>query len=432
MELENYIKKLKKSKNYKNTLSYSLLKRNGKGIVDSLNKFYSEGITDINQMIKKEIENVKTSSIKNSRQENLQIKKFKSKNCIIFNNDFMECRSGLADGQEFGLKDLVKILEDSGWSVFINKGKGDSVELKDDINLLIKYQDCNTKNSSIYISNPDIDLVFGCVQNKWVNEFINKYKIYSYNFPESCKIPSKKLDDYISEKQFEEIKDYIEKNKNDIVYDKFIVKPFNTFSGKGIFYIDKKSKLSDLNEKLNQRYFPYVIQPLIKNISRYKNKVNHLRTHILVSCFLLENNKDYEIRVSLYDKYFILLAKDEKSYDSHGKTTDHFRSFKDYYDKYDSKLNYEDVVKENKKIVKTFEEIIRKNFKNFNDELIFIYPDRKSTFSLFAMDLMITEEGHLKLIEINYKVGTTFWVENQDEIKEFMNWIYKNGIEPMI
>ena len=106
-------------------------------------------------------------------------------------------------------------------------------------------------------------------------------------------------------------------------------------------------------------------------------------------------------------------------------------SFKDYYDKYDSKLNYEDVVKENKKIVKTFEEIIRKNFKNFNDELIFIYPDRKSTFSLFAMDLMITEEGHLKLIEINYKVGTTFWVENQDEIKEFMNWIYKNGIEPM-
>ena len=47
------------------------------------------------------------------------------------------------------------------------------------------------------------------------------------------------------------------------------------------------------------------------------------------------------------------------------------------------------------------------------------------------MDLMITEEGHLKLIEINYKVGTTFWVENQDEIKEFMNWIYKNGIEPM-
>ena len=213
MELENYIKKLKKSKNYKNTLSYNLLKRNGKGIVDSLNKFYSEGITDINQMIKKEVEDVKTSSIKNSRQENLQIKKFKSKNCIIFNNDFMECRSGLADGQEFGLKDLVKILEDSGWSVFINKGKGDSIELKDDINLLIKYQDCNTKNSSIYISNPDIDLVFGCVQNKWVNEFINKYKIYSYNFPESCKIPSKKLDDYISEKQFEEIKDYIEKNK---------------------------------------------------------------------------------------------------------------------------------------------------------------------------------------------------------------------------
>ena len=63
----------------------------------------------------------------------------------------MECRSGLADGQEFGLKDLVKILEDSGWSVFINKGKGDSVELKDNINLLIKYQDCNTKNSSISV-----------------------------------------------------------------------------------------------------------------------------------------------------------------------------------------------------------------------------------------------------------------------------------------
>ena len=60
------------------------------------------------------------------------------------------------------------------------------------------------------------------------------------------------------------------------------------------------------------------------------------------------------------------------------------------------------MLKKIKKIVKTFEEIIRKNFKNITDELIFIYPDRKSTFSLFAMDLMITEEEHLKLIEINY------------------------------
>ena len=133
----------------------------------------------------------------------------------------------------------------------------------------------------------------------------------------------------------------------------------------------------------------------------------------------------------MYDKYFILLAKDSNSFDSHGKSTDKFRTFQDYYTEYDTKLNLKSITKEIKEIVNTFEELVRLNFKTINGDNYFIYNDRKSTFSLFAADLMITKEGHIKLIELNYKIGTKFWKENKKEMYDFFNWIYENGIKPM-
>ena len=324
----------------------------------------------------------------------------------------------------------IKILKNNNWTVYVNKGKSDSLEYIEDINILIKYSNCNTPFSQRYFNNNSIDLVFGGVQNQWVDKFINKYEIYKYNFPFTSKIPSIKLNDYISEKQFEEYKSYIYKNKNDIEYDYFIIKPLFSYSGNGIFYLDINSNFDELNKQLNPKLFPYVLQPLIKNITRFNNKVNHIRIHILVSCFLTKNN-DYIIDISLYDKYLILLAKDSKSFDSHGKSTDKYRTFQDYYTDYDTKLNLKSITKEIKEIVNTFEEIIRLNFKTINGDNYFIYNDRKSTFSLFAADLMITKEGHIKLIELNYKVGTKFWKENKKEMYDFFNWIYENGIKPM-
>lgn len=431
MDIDKYKKKLKKSKNYKNTLIYNLLIRNGNGIVDCLNYYYSNGITDLNQMIRLENNNLQKSVINKRTSYNQNIQKFNNKICVVFNSDFMICNHKNTKEHEFGIKHLVKILQDTGWKVYINKGKGDSLDYIKDVSLLIKYSDCNTPLTYKYFNNPNIDLIFGGVSTKWVDTYINKHIIYKHDFPKSCKIPSVRIDDLLNGEQYLSIKDYIEKNKDDIIYDHYIIKPLNTYSGNGIFYLPVNSSIDILNSKLNKKHFPYVIQPLIQNIARFNNKVNHIRTHILVSCFLLENN-EYDIRISLYDKYFILLAKDDKTFDSHGKSTDRFRTFQDYYKKYDTILNYDIIEQENKEIVKVFKKLINSHFTNSFGEKEFIYSDRKSTFSLFAMDLMITAEGHLKLIEINYKVGTKFWVENQDEIKEFMTWIYNNGIKPMI
>lgn len=73
--------KTKKIKN-KNSLICNLIKKDGKGIVKSLDYYYSNGITDINKMIKNELENNK-QTLKLSRNNN-DIIKFKDKKCIIF------------------------------------------------------------------------------------------------------------------------------------------------------------------------------------------------------------------------------------------------------------------------------------------------------------------------------------------------------------
>ena len=74
MNIDKIIKN-KKIKN-KDSLIYNLIKKNGNGIVKSLNYYYSNGITDINQMIKIETEYNNKKTLKLSRNSN-EIIKFK-------------------------------------------------------------------------------------------------------------------------------------------------------------------------------------------------------------------------------------------------------------------------------------------------------------------------------------------------------------------
>lgn len=520
------LKKLKENnEDYKNTLTYLFLKH-----FDLTNRYINKDIKNVLDIVDYDT-NKKTFT--NKRIGN-NIVKFKGKKCIIFNMDFMKCRAPLAEGQEYGLRFLVEILKANGWKVYINSGDNkDNIDYIDDINLLIKYSNCSTPNTLKYFNNPNIELVFGGINDKWVDYYLNKYKIYSYPFIETSKIPSRIIKRFIDDDYLKNIKKYIKENKNDIEYDQFIIKPLYTYGGKGIKYINRKCKAEELNKLLSTSYFPYVIQPLIKNINRIHNKINHIRTHVLVSCFLKDNkqkggekgeyydvnsedfnlfkdkqkekqkdyslksddfdlfnsrnkkdikndnfklsedsekhkeysvnsedfdlfkkpetnngkykenykhfkakhlslkpeDKEYLINVSYFNKHFILTAKDSESLDSHGKTTDHFRSLEDYVDKFETPLTFNKINKQVEELVNTFKTIIENNFKT--DKFKFIYDDRMSTFSLFAFDIMILSNGNIKLIEINYKVGTTFWLENIKEMKEFYNWIYENGIKPM-
>lgn len=424
------IKRIQNNPDYNNTLIYALYKKDGDLIVKQIDKYFKGGKTDLLKIIKSEL---------NDKQNGgkTEIMKFKGQKCIIYSPDFMLCYKKLSEGQEFGLKYLVEILKNNGWSVYINNGDNglDTNDYMPDINLFIKYSFCNTPNTKLYYSNPNIDLTFGGINNDWVDYYFNKYKIYEYDFNKINKIPSKSINTYLSEDYLDEIKNYIEENKNNIEYNKFILKPLNSYSGHGIFYVDSKCDIDDINKQLKNKNFPYVIQPLIENTARFKNRVSHLRCHILVSCFLKKDstidNKQYKIKSSLYDRYFIITAKDSKSYDSHGHTTDQMLVFQDNYKKFDCKLNLKQIENEIQDIHKVFKKVIKKNFKN--NKFNFVYDDRNSIYALFAPDIMITKDGHVKLIEFNYKVGTTFGQLETDQIenKKMIEWEYNNGIKPM-
>ena len=114
MNIDKIIKN-KKIKN-KDSLIYNLIKKNGNGIVKSLNYYYSNGITDINQMIKIETEYNNKKTLKLSRNSN-EIIKFKGKRCIIFNSDFMVCKDNLKENHEYGLRQLIKIHKNNNWTV---------------------------------------------------------------------------------------------------------------------------------------------------------------------------------------------------------------------------------------------------------------------------------------------------------------------------
>lgn len=437
----------------KDTLTYALSIKDGDLITKQIKKYLDKGQTDIIKILKSE---------NNLIGGKTEIKKFKGKKCIIFNSDFMNCGVDMHN-KKYELQYLVEILEKNNWIVYINsKDNGqDSENYIPDVNLLIKYSFCNTPNTKLYFSNPNIDLTFGGLNNKWVNRYLNKYKIYSYDYNEKFKIPSKLINMQISDEYLDEIKECINTNKRDINYDKFIIKPLNSFSGNGIFYVNSNCETEEINNKLKNKNFPYVIQPLMENTIRYKNKVMHLRCHILLSCFLKEDlkltldkapedlgfgsdsvrgngkQKDYKIHTSLYDNFYITTAKDSKSYDSHGSTTEHIMNLKDYYSDLNIKINLKQITEEIEEINKMFKSVVKKYIKSKKANLI--YDDRNSIFALFAPDIMIiynpadVSQYHIKLVELNYKVGTSFndLEYDQKEAKRFYNWMYKNGIKPM-
>lgn len=414
----------------KDTLSYALSVKDGELITKQLKKYLDKGQTDIIKILKSE------NNLVGGKTE---IKKFKGKKCIIFNSDFMNCDVDMHN-KKYELQYLVEILEKNNWTIYINnKDNGqDSINYIPDVNLLIKYSFCNTPNTKLYFSNPNIDLTFGGLNNSWVNKYLNKYKIYSYDYDEKFKIPSKIINMQISDDYLDEIKDYINTNKENINYNKFIVKPLNSFSGHGIFYVNSSCETEEINSKLKNKNFPYVIQPLMENTVRYKNKVMHLRCHILLSCFLKDKKqKKYKIYSSLYDNFYITTAKDSKSYDSHGSTTEHIMNLKDYYSNLNIKINLKQITEEIEEINKMFKRVVKKYMNSKKANLI--YDDRNSIFALFAPDIMIVynpddvSQYHIKLVELNYKVGTAFGNVDYDqkEAKRFYSWMYKNGIKPM-
>jgi hypothetical protein len=436
MNNKQLLKKIKDNvPNYRNSLSYALVKKDNKAIVEQLNKYINGGKTDIKEILYDELHNRKITGGDNTVGE---IMKFKGKKCIIFNSDYMPFDGKMKDnGRQYKIKYLIELLKNNNWKVYINnttENYKDTEEYIPDINLLIKYSGCNTRNSKLYYESPNIDLTFGGLNDDWVHKYLNKYKIYDYDFNKNNKIPTKRISDYLDKNDFKAIKDYIKKNKNNIEYDKFIIKPIFSWAGKGIFYIKSTDNVNTLNSKFEKKYFPYVIQPLMENTVRFHNRVAHLRCLLLITCFLKKNStddfKNYKFKAQLYDKYYIMLAK-ENSYDSHAETSGTRITFQNNYKEFDQKLDVKQINNEIHDICKKIKKIIKKRF--VGDKCNFLYDDMQSVYTILGPDIMITKDGHAKLIEVNYKVGTTFGYEESEEkeAKEFMTFIYNNAIKPM-
>ena len=196
----------------------------------------------------------------------------------------------------------------------------------------------------------------------------------------------------------------IKKNKNypelkkEFNKNTWIMKPIDSFAGKGIKIFDNFNDF----EKFNKTYNEYVLQSYIRNPLLINGKKFHLRM------FLLETVIDNKINTYLLRKGAIITASkkfklnsfnDKNIHNSHLKSTDKRLIFPDDYLKI---FNLKKTIEIFKHIIRICKKIaiLLKDTK--------CYPESKNCYYLFGLDIMITDDNRVLLIECNKKTGIYF------------------------
>ena len=193
------------------------------------------------------------------------------------------------------------------------------------------------------------------------------------------------------------VENYNINRKNINTFDKeegiWIVKPVKSFSGKGIIISDKKEDIISY-VKNNTRYEEWVIQRYIENPMLYDNKKFHLRIYLLIC-----DNRFYYFnigKVALAKKMFKLTDFHDKDiHDTHFTPADDLL-FPDMFG--DDKVLINNVYKSVEKILTDLKK----------DNKFTCYPENKQCFELFAIDMMVTEDEQVKLLEINASIGMPY------------------------
>ena len=259
---------------------------------------------------------------------------------------------------------------------------------------------------------------------------VNKYQLYKNmqkHFPEIADVHMAKTFNILG------------KDKNMYKEGVYIIRPVGKEVGEGKdieYVINKKEFEAVVNKyKLLNKYKKIIASEYIKPLLLFEKKKFHIRVHML----FLNNKGKITWSTNLHgttrhaklnfieDDYHNL-----EIHDTHAKSTSRFIFFPEDFNF--EKKNTEKIISQIELVLSKVAEIVKLHLK--------CYPESNNCFEVFGIDFMIKKDFTVMLIEVNEGYG--FHNENKNEydteesrktwhryIKEFVNWIYDNGIGPV-
>ena len=241
----------------------------------------------------------------------------------------------------------------------------------------------------------------------------------------------------IAEKHFAKTFNILGKDKNMYKEGVYIIRPVGKEVGYGQdieYVINKKEFDAVVNKyKNNKKYSKVIASEYIQPLLLYNNKKFHIRVHIL----FLNNQGKITWSTNLHGT--IIPAKSDFINDDYSNFDIHDTHSCPYNIFFPEEFNYgkentEKVLSQMELILSKVAEIIKPHLKCFSES--------NNCFEVFGIDFMIKKDFTVVLIEVNETYG--FSSENKNEynteegrkvwcmyIKEFVNWIYDNGIAPI-
>jgi hypothetical protein len=235
-------------------------------------------------------------------------------------------------------------------------------------------------------------------------------------------------------------------NKYDFSKKKYyILKPIDSFSGKDIIYISSKKELYRAIEfyknARNYKYRiygsdviaqDYIMNPLLfRKPDGLKYKC-HLRVSYMVSYIYNVCNSfilDDFIRILIAEKPYTLEDPFlHEVHDSHVKGAGDDYNLKEDYKKMDLTLkDYEKIIKEIRIIMGGVTLTL------INDNKEWLYKNQENGFYLFGIDIIVTDDLKVKLIECNKGPGYTFYRKDTHEnfTTLFFKWLNDIILEPI-
>ena len=209
-------------------------------------------------------------------------------------------------------------------------------------------------------------------------------------------------------------------------------KVIRTFAGKGILYIDNEERMKEAIDSLVE-YDNILISEYIRNPLLFNGKKFHLRIPLLVTIFhsVIKTYLFPDSLVRTAKLPFVLDHFDSKDiHDTHLKSTD--LKIKEY-------IFPEDFTTENigKVITDEIKTKVNNDINNIMRKISVIlanniekYPNIKNPFQLLGIDMMITDDFKLILIECNSRAGfaTKYSIKY---LMQFSDFIDRNALEPL-
>jgi hypothetical protein len=258
-------------------------------------------------------------------------------------------------------------------------------------------------------------------------EMFNKYKLWI------------KLKDKTNDLFQNSLVDFIDKPltlldfPSDSIPQKYIVRPVQGYAGIGLFVsknaieiIDKIKEIRKIMIYNKPMIDPILVTDYIQNLMLYEGKIFHIRIHMIVAR-ILGKFKSYA------GKYIVVATGKEKfdpnvidvnTYDSHFDSTGDDIIFPGtlQISKFEQELIMMQIYKMLLIISKTFHSEIK------------CYAESENCFEVCGIDVMITKEHKIKLLEVNNKTGLKTYTPEfeklfftslfSDIIPEFINPIF--------